>query len=162
MKALVAARSDARSIEKIFVIAILLSLIGIALSTYIDHIYKVRKTEFFSQLTPMRNKAVVEYSLTGKWSSDRYLNNKSEKHYRNVPSDIKLHQILSEQGDFTMFYEILDTNNAYTEMHRLVHVDQLEPTLYWVCGYAEPRKDEITTKKNNTNVPKKLLNYHCR
>ncbi len=155
---MISAKRSFTHIERLFVLLIVFILMAISITYYEDFSIKASKVSFYSHLVPLTGNAVVDYAVTGIWPSK----NSTPESDNNKHTKIQLDHISSNQGNFVIHYIAGIENNNYAEAYRLVHFDQLEPTLYWVCGYSQARVDEVIMGSNMTNVPNELLNYNCR
>ena len=161
LRALLEARNFALIIEIVLSIITIFILAGIAVSEYQNNVNKVRKADFFASLGAVKTDAIVEHAITGKWpkkvSQDKRI---SVQRYASGDAH-QLDSVLEAQGSFALFYNIAGVERAYTEAYRLVHVNELQPTLYWACGYTQVREDESIQIPNITDMPVELLTYNC-
>lgn len=161
LRALLEARNFALIIEIVLSIITILILAGIATGEYQNNVNKVRKANFFASLGAVKSDAIVEHAITGKWPKTAS-QDKRISFQQNTSGDAnQLDRVLEAQGSFALFYNLDGKERAYTEAYRLVQVNELQPTLYWACGYTQAREDESIQIPNITDMPIELLTHNC-
>ncbi len=158
LHAVISTKRYSTRIQRLFALLIVFILMAISISGYDNFSNMARKVSFYYYFVAVRNNDVIDYAVTGIWPSENITPENNNYQYK----EIHLDHISSNQGSFVIHYKAGINNNDYAEAYRLVNIDQTEPTLYWVCGYSQARKDEIITESNVTNVAKEQLNPHCR
>lgn len=149
------------NVEVLICVLIITTVAGIAASQYTQFLHKSRQAELFSILPIYKGEFVIEHAFTGRWSKNTDNKRKILKDATTY-SPIKITNSYFSQGNFAISYESSEYPENYTLAYRLVHKDQLQPTLYWVCGRAEKRPDEAIRIPNITDLPKELLFQSCK
>lgn len=158
IQAVISAKRYSSRIERLLAILVVIILTFTLISYYEMYSMKFRKVSFYTFFVPVRDNAVVDYAVTGVWPSENTPINENYRQYKRI----RYKHTSSEAGNFVMHYETGIENNTFSEAYRLVNTGQLEPTIYWVCGYSQARHDEVITESNITNVPDEQLFYNCR
>ncbi len=161
LRALLEARNFALIIEIVLSIITILILASIAIGEYRSNVNKVRKADFFASLGAVKTDAIVEHAISGKWPKTANQDKRvSVRRYASGDAN-QLDRVLEANGNFALFYNIPGEQRAYTETYRLVQVNDLQPTLYWACGFTQVRKDESIQIPNITDMPVELLTHTC-
>ncbi|NNJ72728.1 MAG: hypothetical protein HKP09_06060 [Enterobacterales bacterium] len=148
-----------RMLELSISVCILFILLWISISFYKDNHTKAIKLSTISYLAPVMDDDVVDYALTGRWSDQQQSASDIIKY--GGTQGVSVDNIRSIKGNYFITYTIAQ-DKTYVDGYRLTYKDPLQPTLYWTCGYAKPRVDEVIPMANQTDAPKLLLTHLCR
>jgi len=157
IQALIDARRYSLKIERLLAITVVFVLLAIAVP-YFDYIsMKARTLSYYYQLDPIKHRTIVDQAVSGTWPS---ISKSFEDDFLQY-DQVQLETITSQQGDFSISYNVAADDKIYTVGYRLVRYDHRQPTLHWTCGYSTARKDEVISDINVTSAPNELLNNRC-
>lgn len=149
------------NVEVLICILLIAIIAGIAAAQYQKLLFKSRQAQLFTILPYYKNQFVLEHAITGRWPKNSESKTKVLEEGMEY-SALSITNSYFSQGNFAISFADSERNEEFTLAYRLVHNNELQPSLHWACGNASSRPDEAIRIPNITDLPNEMLFHTCK